>query len=219
MTSTTSRAFLLRVELPDVPGSLGALATALRHAGADIQTIEIIEHEGGVAVDDVLLALPTHMMPDVLDSACHDLEGVRVQWVSRYPAGGYLRMDLEVAEAMADDPRRALDVLVELTPSTFRADWAMALQTTENGLVQMRSTSASPASDDQMAEWFGIGKAQELIGRRQLESVVLAAAQMPSLHTLVVFGRHGGPELLGSEIARLGYLASLAESVLPVHDN
>ena len=28
-------AFLLRVELPDVPGSLGALATALGGAGAD----------------------------------------------------------------------------------------------------------------------------------------------------------------------------------------
>ena len=49
-------AFLLRVELPDVPGSLGALATALGTAGADIEAIEIVEHRaGGVAVDDVLL--------------------------------------------------------------------------------------------------------------------------------------------------------------------
>src|SRR5680860_290929 len=37
-------AFLLRVELPDVPGSLGVLATALGDAGADIEAIEIIEH-------------------------------------------------------------------------------------------------------------------------------------------------------------------------------
>jgi len=30
-------AFLLRVELPDVPGSLGAVATALGAVGADIE--------------------------------------------------------------------------------------------------------------------------------------------------------------------------------------
>ncbi|MCW2770497.1 MAG: amino acid-binding protein, partial [Aeromicrobium sp.] len=36
-------AFLLRVELPDVPGSLGTLATALGGAGADIEAIEIVE--------------------------------------------------------------------------------------------------------------------------------------------------------------------------------
>ncbi|MDQ3591372.1 MAG: amino acid-binding protein, partial [Actinomycetota bacterium] len=37
-------AFLLRVELPDVPGSLGTLASALGTTGADIQAIEIVEH-------------------------------------------------------------------------------------------------------------------------------------------------------------------------------
>ncbi|KHL17849.1 UNVERIFIED_CONTAM: amino acid-binding protein, partial [Mumia flava] len=52
-------AFLLRIELPDVPGSLGAVASALGEAGADIHAIEIVEHRSdGKAVDDVLLELP-----------------------------------------------------------------------------------------------------------------------------------------------------------------
>ena len=57
-------AFLLRVELPDVPGSLGALATALGSAKADIEAIEIVEHRAdGTAVDDVLLELPPTSCP------------------------------------------------------------------------------------------------------------------------------------------------------------
>ena len=48
--------FLLRVELPDVPGSLGRVATAIGEAGGDIEAIEIVEHRpDGTAVDDVLL--------------------------------------------------------------------------------------------------------------------------------------------------------------------
>ena len=35
--------FLLRVELPDVPGSLGRLASAICLAGGDIEAIEIVE--------------------------------------------------------------------------------------------------------------------------------------------------------------------------------
>ena len=51
--------FLLRVELPDVPGSLGRVASAIGEAGGDIEAIEIVEkrHDGQTAVDDVLLEI------------------------------------------------------------------------------------------------------------------------------------------------------------------
>ncbi|MCW2838256.1 MAG: amino acid-binding domain protein, partial [Marmoricola sp.] len=41
-------AYLLRVELPDVPGSLGRLASAIGSAGGNIDAIEIVErtHDG-----------------------------------------------------------------------------------------------------------------------------------------------------------------------------
>ncbi len=44
--------FLLRVELLDVPGSLGRVATAIGEAGGDIEAIEIVEkRHDGTAVD------------------------------------------------------------------------------------------------------------------------------------------------------------------------
>ena len=50
--------YLMRVELPDVPGSLGRVATAIGEAGGDIEAIEIVEKRDGFAVDDVLLEIP-----------------------------------------------------------------------------------------------------------------------------------------------------------------
>ena len=93
--------FLLRVELPDVPGSLGRVASAIGEAGGDIEAIEIVEHRAdGTAVDDVLLEMAPGMMPDSVVSACNTLDGVRVLWVSRYAAGGNLFLDLEVVEQL-----------------------------------------------------------------------------------------------------------------------
>src|SRR3954454_3279690 len=111
--------FLLRVELPDVPGSLGRVASAIGEAGGDIGAIEIVEKRDGLAVDDVLLEMAPPAMPDSIVSACDTLAGVRVIWVSRYNAGGNVFLDLEAVEELTGDPEGALDRLIDLLPVTF----------------------------------------------------------------------------------------------------
>jgi hypothetical protein len=214
-------AFLLRVELPDVPGSLGALATALGTAGADIEAIEIVEHRGdGVAVDDVLLELPTGVMPDALVTACHRLDRVRVHWISRYNAGANLRMDLEAVEAFTDDPVHALGKLVEVIPATFRTDWAMALRREKGGeVVVLHHTSTAPKLVPESATWMNIRKTRTLPELAAWDSTVLAASpgkDRAGKNFVVVVGRHGGPEVLNSELARLAHMVSLAASVQTV---
>ena len=95
--------YLLRVELPDVPGSLGRLASAIGTAGGNIDAIEIVERSNGRAVDDVFLAPDHGVMPDSIVSACNALKDVHVLWISRYGAGSNLTRDLEVVEAMTSD--------------------------------------------------------------------------------------------------------------------
>src|SRR4051794_27388110 len=133
--------FLLRVELPDVPGSLGRVATAIGEAGGDIEAIEIVEKRDGNAVDDVLLEMLDGAMPDSVVSACNTLDGVRVMWISRYAAGGNIFLDLEVVEELSADPREALDRIVDLLPVDFRSDWAMRIHRSK-GVV--RHTDAAP---------------------------------------------------------------------------
>ena len=207
-------AFLLRIELPDMPGSLGAVATALGEAGADITAIEVVEHrDDGSAVDDVLLDLPPTAMPDKLVSACQAVEGVRVHWVSRYAAGANLRMDLEVVEAMTERPRSATERLAQALPETFRADWGIALGRDRDDVRIVTATAAAPAQVEAMREWMDIEVASTLPYVEDWRSTVLAGAPIPGQEVVVVLGRRGGPEVLDSELARLGHLAGLAATI------
>lgn len=211
-------AFLLRVELPDVPGSLGALATALGGAGADIEAIEIVEHRSdGVAVDDVLLELPPSVMPDALVTACHRLEGVRVHWISRYTAGASLSMDLETVEAFTEEPDLALERLVEAIPTNFRTDWAMAVTAGEDGHATfLFGSPAAPMIVPDCDPWLSLGASGRLPDIEAWDSTVLAGCPGKTrggLAFVLAVGRHGGPDFLPSELARIGHMVALAASV------
>lgn len=207
-------AFLLRVELPDVPGSLGSLASALGEAGADIEAIEIVEHrQDGRAVDDVLLELPSNVMPDALITACHTMDGVKVHWISRYNAGASLRMDLEAVETFTESPEIAIECFVDLIPATFRADWAMALTSVNGAVSVFHQSTTAPQIVDGIGAWLRVDKAQTLPALPAWDSTLLAAAPLKAKNIVIIFGRRGGPEILNSELARLGHMASLAGAV------
>lgn len=210
-------AFLLRVELPDVPGSLGALATSLGAAGADIEAIQIVEHRSdGYAVDDVLLESPPSMMPDTLVTACQAVSGVRVQWISRYNAGVNLSMDLEAVEAFTSAPAEALARLVEVVPETFRVDWAMAVSAADGDLEVTHASAAAPELVKAALGWLAIEAATVLPEIADWDETVLAASpgkDASGVPFVVAVGRRGGPAFLTSEVARLGHMVSLAASV------
>ena len=195
--------FLLRVELPDVPGSLGRLAAAIGEVGGDIEAIEIVEKRRGMAVDDVLLETAPGSMPDSVVSACNALDGVRVVWISRYPAGGNLFLDLEAVEELTADPERALDRLIDLLPVTFRADWA-ARVSKNDGIVY--TTEAAPHD----LTWSQLDRPTVL--ETDDENAVVVGARL-NKSEIVVIGRRGGPDFLDSELARVGHLVGLAMSI------
>ncbi|WP_028642762.1 ACT domain-containing protein [Nocardioides sp. URHA0020] len=195
--------FLLRVELPDVPGSLGRLAGAIGEAGGDIEAIEIVEKLDGTAVDDVLLEIAPGTMPDSVVSAVNGLDGVEVIWISRYAAGGNLFLDLEAVEELTADPEGALDRLIDLLPVTFRADWAARVSKAD-GIVY--TTEAAPSD----LRWTHIDRAEPIESH---DDNTIACAARLNKSEIVVIGRRGGPEFLDSEIARLGHLVGLAMSI------
>ena len=196
--------YLMRVELPDVPGSLGRVASAIGEAGGDIEAIEIVEKRDGSAVDDVLLEIPPGTMPDSIISACAVLDGVSVLWISRYAAGGNLFLDLEVVEALTEDPSNAKDRLVDLLPITFRVDWAARLRRDADGLSILHATEAAPTE-------FAIGPLTAPTRLPGDETYVECAA--PFGDGLIAMGRRGGPEFLDSELARLEHLLGLAITI------
>ena len=198
--------FLLRVELPDVPGSLGRVATAIGEAGGDIEAIEIVEKAHGIAVDDVLLEMHGQAMPDSIVSACNLLDGVQVLWISRYAAGGNIFLDLEVVEELSARPTEALDRLVDLLPVAFRADWAQRVHRA-HGVV--RATDAAPREPMPFVEL----ERASIIEVDDEDDVNLYAAARLDGNEIIVLGRRGGPEFVESELARLGHLVGLATSL------
>src|SRR4029079_16134160 len=140
---------LLRVELPNVPGSLGRLATAIGAAGGSIESIEIVEKGAdGIDVDDVLLDMVDGGMPDSVVSACNGVDGVRLLWISRYLAGGNLFPDLEVVESLTADPSLALDSLVTMLPVAFRCEWAARVAVTADGVEIESASEGAPSVID-----------------------------------------------------------------------
>ena len=199
--------YLLRVQLPDVPGSLGRLATAIGSAGGNIDAIEIVSRIDGFAIDDVFLAADTSVMPDSIVSACQQLEGVEVLWISRYAAGTNLFLDLEAVEAMTQSPREAADTLVDLVPQVFRADWGVRARRNGSGLEILHRTSAAPTELPEGTPWPA-----EKVSDWAVDELLLIAAPLGT-DEAVVIARRGGPEFMDSELARLRHLVQLAGSI------
>lgn len=50
--------FQIKISLPDRPGSLGAIASAIGAAGCDIRSLNVRESRDGIGYDDMTVAVP-----------------------------------------------------------------------------------------------------------------------------------------------------------------
>jgi len=202
---------LLRVRLPDRPGTLGAVATAIGHAQADIHAVEIVERGDGYAIDDFILTMPGSVMPDTLVSHCAAVEGVEVVWLSRYAAHWGIESDIETVNRMAEDPKAAGEILVEDAPVGFHCSWALLVSA--KGAV-VHATPLAPELDHDGVVRLG---SLDVLRTDELEAdwqpgwgtTVIAVAPL-SRGRAIVLGRQGGPPYLRSELARLRHMAALA---------
>src|SRR4029078_8446345 len=78
----------------------------------------------------------------------------------RAPAGRYLA--LEAVELIAQQPSRAHEVLTELLPRTFRADWAMVAVRHGDTVCLTSETPSAPELVDACKEWFPLTEATRL---------------------------------------------------------
>jgi hypothetical protein len=59
--------FQLNVAIPDRPGSLGLLASAIGAAGGDIRALAVVKSEDGRGYDDITVAVPGSDPTDLLN--------------------------------------------------------------------------------------------------------------------------------------------------------
>ncbi|MGL5405566.1 MAG: amino acid-binding protein [Propionibacteriaceae bacterium] len=204
---------LMRVSIPDRPGSLGAVTTAMGTVGADIHAVEMVERlPQGTVIADFMMTLPTGILPDALVSACTALEGVEEMWLSTYPESWGLESDIHVLNRMSLEPDQAAEILTDAAPVVFHCHWAILAD--RRTMQPIYATSMAPELSSTNLELFA---PLDHLHRQTLtdgwlphwgESVVITAPVKP--HRTIILGRQGGPEWLDSEIARLRFLAGMA---------
>ena len=130
--------YVLRLWLPDIPGTLGRVAAAIGQADGDVIGIEILERGAGMAIDELIVALPTHgstpsdeeryeeLNIEKLISCVSQVEGVAVEDVHRVaqdrPDQSVLALDT-AARIMETPQDERTEATCELVRDMLEADW------------------------------------------------------------------------------------------------
>ncbi len=73
--------YLIRVQLPDRPGALGAVASRIGSVGGDVVSIDILERVDGVVVDELGVGLAGDHLIDLLSDEILEVDGVSIESV------------------------------------------------------------------------------------------------------------------------------------------
>lgn len=218
--------YLIRVSLPDVPGSLGQLAEAFGMVDADINSVDIVESSAdGTVTDDIVVTLPTGVMVDTLITAVASVDGAEVDsirpFTGRVDRRGQVEMLAQIAEH-SGSLGATLDELVRVMPSAVTSSWAVVLRTSNEGLTRAAASPAAPEDDGSRPQmppieaarilqpdfdgwapdsWFQLGTS-------------LTITPLHGTDLVLVVGRVGGPDFLASEVREIGDLGCIVGAIL-----
>jgi ACT domain-containing protein len=211
--------YLLRLVVPDRPGLLGAVATALGAADIDIVSVDVVERSHGVAVDDIVVDLPAGRVADSLITAVTAVPGVRVELLRPFAGPLDTHRELDLLEALAGAGEDTATVLVAELPRVFHSGWAAVLCRAATGSTVLAASDAAPALDGVQMPWLPLASPLLLpsdadwVPRRWQEMAVEMMAAPLDPGTVVLLGRSGGPAFRRSELLRLAHLTGIAATV------
>ncbi len=209
--------YLLRLRLPDRPGALGAVATALGTVGGDILGVDVIGRSDGKATDDFVVELPPDRLADTLVSAAATVEGVHVESIRPYAGLLDPHRELQLLDSLGREAA-TLETLADGVTRVFRAGWALVLAPPVSGQSSVLARGgAAPELGSLPTPWWPAAPARRLVpddlwappewGRLDTELAVTALGE----GALLV----GRPALrwAPSELVRLQHLAAIAATV------
>lgn len=181
---------IVRVWLPDRPGALGQVATAIGAVGGEIVGIDILERGGGRAIDELAVDVADHQVPDLV-AAVRSVDGADVEDARPVDGGAHdPRSDaLEVAAVLVGARERAslVEALVSHGRRLLAADWASVVRLGEGEVW----ASEGPAPDGRWLLAFVEGSrtsARVAAGEAGPEDVVWAP--LPASSLALIAGRN-----------------------------
>lgn len=200
---------LVRVWLPDRPGALGLVASRIGAVEGDIVGIDVLEHGGGVAVDEFAVVLRDVDAMSLLVREIEEVDGASVEEVRRVEHFPDPRLDaLESASRLCGAPTVAAlhDTLVAEIRAEFLADWSALLT-----VGTVLASTGEPVPDPCVLEALEVGTAASpRVADGTTGPDDLAVAAVPSFDATLLVGREGHP-FRRRERAQLLALSRIAE--------
>lgn len=216
--------YLVRVLLPDTPGSLGLLANAMGNIEADIRSVDIVENfPDGTVMDDIVLDLPQSTMADEIITAAQAVEGVEIDSIRPFSGRVDRRGQIHVLAKVASQRNvtAAMKEVCAAIPKALTSNWAIVIANDEK-ISRIAASNAAPADDGSIPTDLNITSARVLNPEKDtwipeswtLIESALAAAPLVGTNYVVVMGRVGGPDYLASEVEHLGDLGAILGAFL-----
>ena len=224
--------YLLRLVVPDRPGILGAVATALGDTGVDIVSLDVLERGNGVAVDDVVVDLPPDRLPDSLITAAQAVPGVSVESLRPFAGPLDTHRELELLDALAraagspPEPSLSAKLLAAELPRVFHSGWAVVLSAIPASSAGgapwevAAASDAAPTFEGLTLPWMPLtgprllpSEGEWLPERWREMAIEMMAAPYGGPGCALVLGRSGGPPYRRSELMRLTHLSGIATTV------
>ncbi|MPZ71489.1 MAG: ACT domain-containing protein [Actinobacteria bacterium] len=210
--------FSLRISLPDRPGMLGAMATALSDGGANIVALDVIDREEGEAIDDLIVEAPGGLA-EALRRSAEDVPGVIVEAIQPMDAWRDPVTPMELAaELVEGEPGQVIGKLVTGLPVALWSTWAFVLRAGYPIPGVLAATPGAPSLDNVDTPWMPIDSPRRFahamwmppawrMGRLGYQA---AAAPLGDQDTALLLVRRIGPRFRPSELRQVGLIARLA---------
>lgn len=187
---------MIRMWLPDRPGALGQVASRIGAVRGDVVGIDILERDGGQAVDELVVELPDGDLVDLLVSEVRQVDGVAVEEVR--PVGDAAhdpRLDaLEAAAQLvgAKDVDGLLSAVVRHARRVVGATWVAVVDIDGRGDGVLACDRNAPS-----AAWLEAFLAGSRAARRSSHGAAAASevvwSPLPGAGLALVLGRDDMP--------------------------
>ena len=211
--------YLIRVQLPDRPGALGAVASRIGSVGGDVVSIDILQRDNGAVVDELGVGLAGDHLLGLLRDEILEVDGVSIEALRAVegplPDRHAELLDIATELFIQSTPEALLDHLAGRVRRSLAADFAAIIDVDTTG-VSARHGDAP--SDDQlraMALW-AVAPLSSPVGADETgtgspdESPGVAAAEMVRASVVLVVGR-AAPVLRSRERQWIAIMAELAD--------
>lgn len=193
------------------------MALALGRSGVNIVTLDVIEREDGIAVDDLCVEAPGGTS-EALRHAAETVTSAVVEAIRPLDKEPGDLTAMALASSLAEaSPGDSLERLVDGIPSALWASWCVALRAGAPPEVIAASPTA-PSMSNVSTPWLPLDAPRRFrpsywmppawrMGRMSYE---VAAVPLPPADEALLIARRYGPRFRGAELRDLAHLTRIA---------